>query len=216
MTALSRQGLLIIGFTLIVAASPDRICAQEVQNEVLPPLGILFYTPATREALDEARRSGRHVGTAAGEHKSVVTTLKVNGMVIAKDGRKTAWVNGRTVRSGDELVDGLRVTVEERDRGLVRLKTPDKGLVKVKPGESVRSLLNEPLQPPAAMKAPSPSRTQSGVASDPDSLEARLERIPADVSLRDLISVLLATPEPDQETSAQVTKDEKERAAESP
>lgn len=215
MKFLSLPGLMMIALALVFTAAANRTCAQDARIEVLPPLGILFYTPATREALDEARRSGRHVGTHSGQRDSIETTLRVDGMVIAKDGRKTAWVNGRTVRSGDELVDGLRVTVEERDRGLVRLKTPDKGLVKIKPGESIRSLLNEPLQPPAAMKAPAPAGTQSGVTNDPDSVDARLERIPADVSLRDLISVLLGSPEPDHGTSTQDTKDAKERSAES-
>lgn len=214
MRCLSRPVPLLIAMMLIIGASPCGVRAQEPRSEALPPLGILFYTPATREALDEARRSGRDVATPAGGRESVETTLRVDGMVIAKDGRKTAWVNGRTVRSGDELVDGLRVTIDQGDRGLVRLKTPDKGLIKVKPGDSIRSLLNEPLQPPAVMKAPDSSNGHSGAAADPDSLEARLERIPADVSLRDLISVLLATPESDQGTSEQVTKDEKQRSAE--
>lgn len=190
-----------------VALMPVPLTAQPDQAGALPPLGILFYTPSTRQALDEARRSGRSVKTGVGERQAVQTTLRIDGMVVPRNGRRTAWVNGRLVRSGEEVSRGLRVTVEDADPGLVRLKTPDQGEVKVKPGESIQALLDEPLQPPAAMRAPGPVGAP-GRSGDPDSLEARLDQIPADVSLRDLISALLKPKDSDAASGEEPTRDD--------
>ena len=71
-------------------------------------LGRLFYTPAQRATLEDARQ--RNI-TAAGARSDGNGAIVYNGVVLRSDGRATQWVDGQPqVRSGaDYEADGHRL-----------------------------------------------------------------------------------------------------------
>lgn len=181
--------------------------AQESDENLLeatdapPPLQTLFYTPATRDALDEARLTGRDIGPR--EEKSTgalpprEVSLTVNGYVITSAGRRSAWVNGRKLESGEQFDGEVRVEVGGGE--YVWMDTPDKGLVKVKPGESVSSMLQQSEAPAVTGSAMATADGGPGIESAPTTaakvpqgIEERIRNIPEDYTLRDLLSALLA------------------------
>lgn len=121
---------------LVVPLLAAGLCAQAAE----PPLGRLFYTPAQRAALEEARRRNIRAEELAAEvakrpqaprSRNVVVT----GVVQRSDGESFAWVNGKPVEG--ETGDGLRVRHTSGATGVV-VYDPEKGrTVRVKVGQQV-------------------------------------------------------------------------------
>jgi hypothetical protein len=102
------------------------------------PIGRLFFTPAERAALEDARRRNIRAEELAAEAAKRPATprarsVTVTGVVLRSDGESFAWVNGKSVDG--QTRDGLRVRhTAQPNRVLVY--DPDKGrMVQVKVGQ---------------------------------------------------------------------------------
>jgi len=115
-----RRGALAIGFALL---APLAAHGAEL------PLGRLFFTPAQRAALDEARRKNIRAEELAVQSASKPKApqprdVVVNGLLMRSDGMAVIWVNGKAVEN--ETRDGLRVS-PTASRESVVLRDPAKG-----------------------------------------------------------------------------------------
>lgn len=107
-------------------------------------LGRLFSSPEVRAALERMREVQQHADptTAAGVHArgrpALVPHLTVNGIVLRRDGRDAAWVNGNIIASGGVTPDGVRVEATRgNDRG-VRISLPGRTrIIHLKPGQKL-------------------------------------------------------------------------------
>jgi hypothetical protein len=102
------------------------------------PVGRLFFTPAERTALEDARRRNIRAEALAAEadkrpQKPRARQVTVTGVVLRSDGESFAWVNGKSVEG--ETGDGLRIRhTAQPNRVLVY--DPEKGrMVQVKVGQ---------------------------------------------------------------------------------
>jgi hypothetical protein len=103
-----------------------------------PPVGRLFFTPAERAALENARRRNiraEELAAEAAKRPAVprARSVTLSGVVLRSDGESFAWVNGKSVEG--HTSDGLRVRhTAQPNRVLVY--DPDKGrMVQVKVGQ---------------------------------------------------------------------------------
>ena len=102
------------------------------------PIGRLFYTPAQRAALEDARRRNiRAEERAAAASKKPAAPppreVVVTGIVLRSDGESAAWVNGKSVDG--QTQDGLRVR-HTAQPNKVLVYDPEKGrMVPVKVGQ---------------------------------------------------------------------------------
>lgn len=179
-----------IAVILLPVALALPCAAAEPPGNEAPPLERLFFSPQTRQALDEARRTGRLLAADRPKEQARVeqeVDLRVDGVVVPSGGRRTVWINGRAVEPGERLPGGVEVSVIDSRDGTVRLSTPREGVARVKPGESHRSLLDEAWSPP-----PPPAAAAKPVPTAESELVERLSRIPETLTLRELIATLLA------------------------
>jgi hypothetical protein len=102
------------------------------------PVGRLFFTPAERAALEDARRRNDRAEEMAAEAAKRPAaprsrSVTLSGVVQRSDGESFAWVNGKSVDG--QTGDGLRVRhTAQPNRVLVY--DPDKGrMVQVKVGQ---------------------------------------------------------------------------------
>lgn len=107
-------------------------------------LGRLFFTPAQRATLDNARKQNIRIeiGTDGSEPQAqaapVPQNMSVTGLVRRSDGKSTVWVNNHPV--GGTSVGGVKVAPGKTgDR--IKLTAPDGGRsVDLKVGQSVEIL----------------------------------------------------------------------------
>ena len=103
-------------------------------------LGRLFFTPAQRAALDDARRRPRVAAvkeTAPLPPPPQYVTL--NGVVRRSDGTTTVWLNNKSVR-GNQTEEGLQIAPPMRSTpaGNVTVRVPQTGrVVSLKVGQQV-------------------------------------------------------------------------------
>jgi hypothetical protein len=103
-----------------------------------PPVGRLFFTPAERAALENARRRNIRAEELAAEAAKRpaaprARSVIVSGVVQRSDGESFAWVNGKSVEG--QTGDGLRVRHTAQPNRVV-VYDPDKGrMVQVKVGQ---------------------------------------------------------------------------------
>jgi hypothetical protein len=90
-------------------------------------LGRLFFTPAQRKALEEARRNNTRAEVQAAEKpaRPPVRNVTVTGLVRRSDGESTVWVNGKPVDG--VTTDGLKVRVTAGQQGAVIVHEPTQG-----------------------------------------------------------------------------------------
>jgi hypothetical protein len=138
-----------------------------------PAMGRLFFTPAERAALEDARkrniRAEQLAEEAAKRPKApAARDVTVSGVVMRSDGESFAWVNGKGVEG--KTSDGLRVRHTAQPNKVV-VYDPDKGrMVQLKVGqradlvtgrveESYERRRRAPAEPamPGAPEEPSPS-----------------------------------------------------------
>lgn len=137
-------------------------------------LGRLFFTPAQRQALEEARRKNVRAEVQAAEKpaRPPVRNVHVTGVVRRSDGESTVWVNGKPVDG--TTADGLKVRVTAGQQAAVIVQEPDHGhILRLKVGQRANILtgrieesyerrqpaaaqaeLPEPTPPPARSAAP--------------------------------------------------------------
>jgi hypothetical protein len=107
------------------------------------PLGRLFFTPAQRAQLEEARRKNIRAEELASEAASKPKAprarhVTINGLVMRNDGSSMVWVNGRPVDS--QTADGLRVS-PTTSRESVVLRDAEQGrALRLKVGQRVNLL----------------------------------------------------------------------------
>lgn len=116
------------------AAAAAPAGAQELQ-------GRLFFTPAERGVLENARRNKTKAeelaaAEAARPKAAPAHTVSVTGVVRRSDGESTVWVNGHPVRNQSD--DGLAVAPARSGPGHVRIRLPAGGSsVELKVGQRV-------------------------------------------------------------------------------
>jgi hypothetical protein len=93
------------------------------------PLGRLFFSPAQRAQLEEARRRNIRAEELASQAASKpkpprARHVTVNGLIMRSDGASMIWVNGKPVES--QTVEGLRVS-PTASRESVVLRDAEKG-----------------------------------------------------------------------------------------
>lgn len=134
------------------------------------PIGRLFFTPAERTMLDEARRRPEPVvQEPPKEVEPPPEIVTVTGVVRRSDGSTTVWINDRAVTPG-RVVDGLEVAPAGRTGvpGRVTLRVPQTGRsVEIAVGQqydltsgtlSERYQLSRP-SPAEAEQTPAPAAT---------------------------------------------------------
>lgn len=111
-------------------AAPAPASAPVAQSTApAPTLGRLFFTPAQRAALDEARR--RPPAAARLEARPLPPApgyVTLNGVVRRSDGTTTIWLNNRTL-DGRRTAEGLEVSQSKRapGPGNVTVRVPQAG-----------------------------------------------------------------------------------------
>lgn len=100
--------------------------------------GRLFFTPERRTALDRQRTLNiQEVRTSQGD------TLRFDGIVQRSGGKRTTWINGRPQTEAEEATNGIRVSVDPRNPGRVRVSAGDEGAAEMKVGEALNRTTGE-------------------------------------------------------------------------
>jgi hypothetical protein len=101
-------------------------------------LGRLFFTPAQRATLDNARKQNIRIEIGSENPQAaapVARNISVNGVVRRSDGKSTVWINNRAVT--DRQTGGIGVSPGKND-SRVKLTVPESGRsVDLKVGQSV-------------------------------------------------------------------------------
>lgn len=138
--------------------------------------GRLFTEPGTRKQLDESRKqsySAQPLPEAEDVEEAAITTLKVDGVLMRRDGSTEVWVNG--VRGDSQL------TVQRAGRDRFRVSVPGGGEVILKPGqiysfesrrvlegyEADKELASEPEAGPEAAAPQQPAQASVIVKAEP-------------------------------------------------
>jgi hypothetical protein len=146
--------------------------------------GRLFYTPAQRGALADARRRNiraEELAAEAAKQPRPPRTRKVTltGIVLRSDGESFAWVDGKPVEG--KTRDGLRVRHLAGPAGVV-VYDPEKGrTVQLKVGQRLdlqTGRVEEPYERKRAQAAPVAAREAGSVPAPTDA--PRQERSKAD------------------------------------
>lgn len=96
-------------------------------------IGRLFFTPAQRAALDQARQHNKNLDTA---NETAPDNITLNGVVKRSDGRHIVWINNRAF-SNNTSAESVTVTREKGSgRYTVKLPYSDKR-VQLKVGQSM-------------------------------------------------------------------------------
>ena len=146
------------------------ICASAAANA---DLGRLFFTPAQRATLDNARKQNIRIEIGSDNEQTaapVPQNVSVNGMVRSSDGKSTVWLNNRAVT--EKNAGGLNVSTNKND-SRVKLSVPESGRsVDLKVGQSVEIVSGtiaegysqRPPAKPEAKGASGPENTPPDVA----------------------------------------------------
>jgi hypothetical protein len=103
-----------------------------------PPIGRLFYTPAQRAALEDARTRNiraEEQANAASKQPAAPRSRDVvlSGVVQRSDGESFAWVNGKSVEG--QTSDGLRVRHTAQPNRILVYDPDKRRMVQVKVGQ---------------------------------------------------------------------------------
>jgi hypothetical protein len=104
-------------------------------------LGRMFFTPAQRDTLDNARKQNIRVEIGTDEEQTTTTAapvpqnVSVNGVIRRSDGKNTIWLNNRAV--SERQPGGISAAIGKSDNR-VRLRVPESGRsVDLKVGQTV-------------------------------------------------------------------------------
>jgi hypothetical protein len=138
-------------------------------------LGRMFFTPAQRATLDNARKQNIRAEISNDVEQPATPlpqNVSVNGVIRRSDGKSTIWLNNRMV--GDHQTSGLSAAVGKNDNR-VRLSVPESGRnVELKVGQSVEivsgvigeSYLHRPAAKPDAKTTPAAEGGGTKVSKD--------------------------------------------------
>ena len=158
---------------LLLAAAPAR--AAEAS------LGRLFFTPAQRLALEEARRKNVRAEVQAEEKPKAppVRNVSVTGVVRRSDGESTVWVNGKPVDGATD--DGLKVRITAGQQAAVIVQDPAQGrTVRLKVGQRADVLTGHIQESYERRQAAPPPDPPTEAAPPPSKPAARRRTDPAD------------------------------------
>lgn len=103
----------ILRMTILALLVPAASAASATVTEATPvhnatPLGTLFYSPAQRAAITQARAGSLVNQGSSGEAdsdaiKSPPPILEINGVVRRGQGKSTVWINRRPVAEGQPI-----------------------------------------------------------------------------------------------------------------
>src|SRR5471030_1184404 len=101
-------------------------------------LGRMFFTPAQRATLDNARKQNIRTEIGSDNEQSATPlpqNISVNGVIRRSDGKNTIWLNNRVVSEPQK--SGVNATLGRNDNR-VRLSVPESGRnVDLKVGQTV-------------------------------------------------------------------------------
>jgi hypothetical protein len=161
----------------IIAATLGALGLVPAQTFAVEPIGRLFFTPAQRAQLDNAR-SQKNRATLASEQQEGAPAPEVvtySGMVRRSDGKSTVWINNRSVQ--DREAPGGVAVGRVRPDGALTIQVPQSSRnVELKVGQSVEVLSGTIEEPyarrftaprPAAKPAASPAGDTAKVETGP-------------------------------------------------
>lgn len=166
-----RTVIAIILYALWVTAAPA---------SAAEPIGRLFFTPAQRAQLDNAR-SQKNRATLASEQQEGAPAPEVityGGMVRRSDGKSTVWINNRSVH--DREAPGGVAVGRVRPDGALTIQVPQSSRnVELKVGQSVE-VLSGTIEEPYARRftAPRPAAKPVTGAASPARETANVETAP--------------------------------------
>ena len=161
---------------MMVARTLALFCLLAITNAAsAAELGRMFFTPAQRATLDNARKQNirAEIGNDNEQQPTAVPVpqnVSVNGVIRRSDGKNTIWLNNRIVN--EQQPGGINATVGKADNR-VRLNVPDSGRnVDLKVGQTVEivsgtieeSYLRRPAAKPDVKPAPEGEKTAGDVA----------------------------------------------------
>jgi hypothetical protein len=116
-------------------------CALVIAGEAgAAELGRLFFTPAQRGLLDNARKQNIRVDVGNDREQPrapVPQNVSVSGLVQRSDGKSTVWLNSRPVTEQQQAGGGIFVTTHSKEPA-VKLTVPESGRsVDLKVGQTV-------------------------------------------------------------------------------
>ena len=121
--------------TMRLTAIVLMLCASAAANA---DFGRLFFTPAQRATLDNARKQNIRIEIGSDNEQAaapVPQNVSVNGVVRSSDGKSTVWLNNRAVTGKN--AGGLNVSINKND-SRVKLSVPESGRsVDLKVGQTV-------------------------------------------------------------------------------
>ncbi len=134
----------------------------------------MFYTPAQRATLDNARKQNIRAEISSDNEQQtaaapVPQNVSVNGVIRRSDGKNTIWLNNRVI--SEQQKSGVNASVGKNDNR-VRLSMPESGRgVDLKVGQTVEivsgtveeSYLRRPAPKPEAKAASAGENTGSDV-----------------------------------------------------
>jgi hypothetical protein len=136
-------------------------------------LGRMFFTPAQRATLDNARKQNIRVEIGSDNEQPaaapVPQNVSVNGLIRRSDGKSTIWLNNRIVN--EQQASGMKAAIGKNDNR-VRLSVPESGRsVDLKVGQTVEivsgtieeSYLRRPAAKPEAKTPPAGENTGADV-----------------------------------------------------
>ena len=138
-------------------------------------LGRMFFTPAQRATLDNARKQNirAEIGNENEQQPTaapVPQNVSVNGVIRRSDGKNTIWLNNRIVN--EQQPGGMNATLGKADNR-VRLNVPDSGrnldlkvgqTVEIVSGTIEESYLRRPTAKPEVKPAPEAEKATGDVA----------------------------------------------------
>jgi hypothetical protein len=118
-----RRALALVAMLGAATGAPG---AQSIQQ----PLGRLFFTPAERAQLDNARAQKRAPQPTSAaqpvDTRPETQVITYNGIVRRSDGKSILWLNNRPADE-KEALSGLAITGRVRPDGAVTLQVPGSG-----------------------------------------------------------------------------------------
>jgi hypothetical protein len=87
------------------------------------PMGRLFYTPAQRAMLDNARKQNIKIDVES--ETPTLDTISVNGVVKRSDGESIVWINNKPV--SNKSPNDIKITPRSGDNSRVILQLPPSG-----------------------------------------------------------------------------------------
>lgn len=169
------------------------------------PMGRLFFTPAQRETLDNARRQNIKIDVET--EAPTLESISVNGVVKRSDGESIIWINNRPIRDR-RAPGGIKIMPRGADNASVSLQLPQSGrYVDLKVGQNLDAVSGrvfENFQSPAPLavtekKGTAAEKPQPGPTEQP---AAPTEKPKSRISSKADDEAVREPPAPDNEKPA--------------